>query len=375
MAKVSTSAIKSFGPRSSAGMGSILNALPEPVFVIDEQDLVSYVNLASEQFFASSSATLIGRPLDKILPPDSTLFTLIAQARAAQSSVSEYGVTIETPRIGTHFVSIDVSYIPEAEGEVVISIQERSIARKIDHQLSHRSAARSVTAMGAMLAHEIKNPLSGIRGAAQLLESGLEQESERELTHLICEEADRIVSLVDRMESFADNRPIERGAVNIHEVLEHTRRLAQSGFARNLKFIESYDPSLPPVLGNRDLLIQVLLNLIKNAAEAVPAEGGEVKLTTRFLQGVRLAVRGGGARVDLPLMVSVEDNGPGIPHDLQAHLFDPFVTTKTSGKGLGLALVAKIVDAHGGVIEFDSEPGRTVFRVMLPIARLRKIEP
>lgn len=375
MAKVSTSAIKSFGPRSSAGMGSILNALPEPVFVIDEQDLVSYVNLASEQFFASSSATLIGRPLDKILPPDSTIFTLIAQARASQSSVSEYGVSVETPRIGSHFISIDVSYIPETDGEVVISIQERSIARKIDHQLSHRNAARSVTAMGSMLAHEIKNPLSGIRGAAQLLEAGLERESERELTTLICEEADRIVSLVDRMESFADDRPIERGAVNIHEVLEHTRKVSHSGFARKVRFIESYDPSLPPVLGNRDLLIQALLNLIKNACEAVPEEQGEVILTTRFLQGIRLAVRGGGARVDLPLMVSVQDNGPGIPEDIQAHLFDPFVTTKASGKGLGLALVAKIVDAHGGVIEFDSEPGKTIFRLMLPVARLRKIEP
>ena len=115
--------------------------------------------------------------------------------------------------------------------------------------------------------------------------------------------------------------------------------------------------------------------LVKNACEAVPEEQGEVILTTRFLQGIRLAVRGGGARVDLPLMVSVQDNGPGIPEDIQAHLFDPFVTTKASGKGLGLALVAKIVDAHGGVIEFDSEPGKTIFRLMLPVARLRKIEP
>jgi two-component system nitrogen regulation sensor histidine kinase GlnL len=356
-------------------MGGILNALPEPVFVLDEQNVISYVNLASEQFFASSSPTLVGRPLDKILPPDSTIFTLIAQARASQSSVSEYGVSVETPRIGSHFISIDVSYIPETDGEVVISIQERSLARKIDHQLSHRNAARSVTAMGSMLAHEIKNPLSGIRGAAQLLEAGLERESERELTTLICEEADRIVSLVDRMESFADDRPIERGAVNIHEVLEHTRKVSHSGFARKVRFLESYDPSLPPVLGNRDLLIQALLNLIKNACEAVPEEQGEVILTTRFLQGIRLAVRGGGARVDLPLMVSVQDNGPGIPEDIQAHLFDPFVTTKASGKGLGLALVAKIVDAHGGVIEFDSEPGKTIFRLMLPVARLRKIEP
>lgn len=375
MAKLSGNLLKPFSRRGGADMGGILNALPEPVFVLDEQNVISYVNLASEQFFASSSPTLVGRPLDKILPPDSTIFTLIAQARASQSSVSEYGVSVETPRIGSHFISIDVSYIPETDGEVVISIQERSIARKIDHQLSHRNAARSVTAMGSMLAHEIKNPLSGIRGAAQLLEAGLERESERELTTLICEEADRIVSLVDRMESFADDRPIERGAVNIHEVLEHTRKVSHSGFARKVRFIESYDPSLPPVLGNRDLLIQALLNLIKNACEAVPEEQGEVILTTRFLQGIRLAVRGGGARVDLPLMVSVQDNGPGIPEDIQAHLFDPFVTTKASGKGLGLALVAKIVDAHGGVIEFDSEPGKTIFRLMLPVARLRKIEP
>ncbi len=374
MAKATGNLVRAFSGRGTADMGGILNALPEPVFVLDEQNVISYVNLATEQFFASGSPTLIGRPLDKILPPDSTIFTLIAQARASQSSVSEYGVSVETPRIGTHFISIDVSYIPETEGEVVISIQERSIARKIDHQLSHRNAARSVTAMGSMLAHEIKNPLSGIRGAAQLLEAGLEREAERELTTLICEEADRIVSLVDRMESFADDRPIERGAVNIHEVLEHTRKVSQNGFAQGVRFLESYDPSLPPVLGNRDLLIQVLLNLIKNACEAVPEEGGEVILTTRFLQGIRLAVRGGGARVDLPLMVSVQDNGPGIPEDIQAHLFDPFVTTKTSGKGLGLALVAKIVDAHGGVIEFDSEPGRTVFRVMLPVAKVRKIE-
>ncbi len=371
MTKLS-SVMKSFSGRGSADVAAILNALPEPVFVLDERNVISYVNLASEQFFASGSPTLIGRPLEKILPPDSTIFTLIAQARASQSSVSEYGVSVETPRIGSHFISIDVSYIPETDGEVVISIQERSIARKIDHQLSHRNAARSVTAMGSMLAHEIKNPLSGIRGAAQLLESGLERESERELTTLICEEADRIVSLVERMESFADDRPIERGAVNIHEVLEHTRKVAHSGFARKIRFLESYDPSLPPVLGNRDLLIQALLNLIKNACEAVPEEGGEILLTTRYLQGIRLAVRGGGARVDLPLMVSVQDNGPGIPEDMQAHLFDPFVTTKASGKGLGLALVAKIVDAHGGVIEFDSEPGRTVFRMMLPVASARR---
>jgi two-component system nitrogen regulation sensor histidine kinase GlnL len=169
------------------------------------------------------------------------------------------------------------------------------------------------------------------------------------------------------MEMFSDKAPLAREAVNIHVVLERVRRLAQNGFARHVQFIESYDPSLPLVYGNRDLLIQAMLNLVKNAAEAVPKEGGEITLSTRYQQGVRLAIPGSGSRVDLPLAVMIQDNGPGIPEDLQPHLFDPFVTTKAGGSGLGLALVAKIIGDHGGVIEFDSQPRRTLFRVMLPM--------
>jgi two-component system nitrogen regulation sensor histidine kinase GlnL len=212
----------------------------------------------------------------------------------------------------------------------------------------------------------VKNPLSGIRGAAQLLEQNA-GEGDRELTRLICEEADRIVALVDRMEAFGDPRPLERGAVNIHEVLERVRKSAQSGFGRHVRFVEAYDPSLPTVHGNRDVLVQIFLNLVKNAAEAVPRQGGEIVLATAYQQGVRFAVPGSSSRVHLPLVVSVTDNGEGIPEDLRAHLFDPFVTTKRNGTGLGLALVAKMIGDHGGVIEFDSQPRRTVFRVFLPM--------
>lgn len=280
--------------------------------------------------------------------------------------MSAYGVVLDTPKTGVRTMSVHVAPIVDAPGWCVISLQEQTRAIKFGQQLEHRNSARSMTAMAALLAHEVKNPLSGIRGAAQLLGQSA-QEEDRKLTQLICDEADRIVALVNRMEVFSDDRPLEREAVNIHVVLERVRRIAENGFGTGIKFIERYDPSLPPVSGNHDQLVQVFLNLVKNAAEAVPAKGGEIVLSTSFQPGVRVAMSSSSGRIQLPLVVTVQDNGSGIPEDLRPHLFDPFVTTKPKGSGLGLALVAKIISDHGGVIEFESAHARTVFKILLPI--------
>lgn len=345
---------------------SILNSVSACVFVIDRKGRLHYTNASGEQLLQASASYLQGQTLNSFIPHDSPIMALIDQARIDQANISENSIPLETPRIGKQLVNANACPLVDDPDMIILTLSRRSLADQIARQMKHRSAARTVSAMSAMLAHEIKNPLSGIRGAAQLLETSL-TDDDKPLTSLITTETDRICALVDRMEAFTDGRPSKRDGVNIHQVLEHVRQLAQNGFGKKVKFIEQYDPSLPPVYGNKDQLIQVVLNLVKNACEAAAHDNAEIILKTAYQHGVKLAVAGSKRRVHLPLMVSIQDNGPGIPEDLRQHLFEPFVTTKPKGSGLGLALVAKMIGDHGGLIECESTSSKTIFRIMLPM--------
>jgi two-component system nitrogen regulation sensor histidine kinase GlnL len=347
------------------GFEAAWSAIPYPGFIIRKDDAIVSANPAAEDFASMSVRQMRGNALGKFLGSNSVVLDVIRQARKSDVSVAQYNVMVSWAGMPPSLQNVHAAPMHEGPGDILLLMHPRGMAEKMDRSLSHRSAARSVSGMAAMLAHEIRNPLAGISGAAQLLEMGLD-ESERELTGLIREEAARIGALVDRVEQFGDLRPAQRRALNIHDVLDRARRSAQAGFAAHARFSEDYDPSLPSASGDPDQLLQVFQNLIKNAAEAIPRVGGAISIGTAYRPGVKLS-RPGGRSESLPLLVTISDNGPGIPENLLRDVFDPFVSSKVNGTGLGLSLVSKIISDHGGVVECDSRPGRTRFLVRLPV--------
>jgi len=346
---------------------AILTALPRAVIVVDENKKVVMANAMAEEFFQMGASILTRQLLADIVPFASPMLALVEKVQRQGWTVHEYDLDLSTPRAGERHADVLGAPIQEMPGAAILLFEPRSMAERMGGSLWHRGATRTVAGMAAVLAHEIKNPLAGIRGAAQLVEPQV-PEADRPLPQLIVQETDRIAKLIDKMTAFGAAGSIERAPVNIHDVLDHVHRLASSSFARGIQIIEDYDPSLPPVNGDRDALVQVFLNLVRNAADALSnTEQPRIKLTTSFRPGVRLSTPASRERLSLPLEVHVIDNGPGIDPDLLPHLFDPFVTKKPGGTGLGLALVAKIIDEHGGMVDCVSRPDETSFRILLPI--------
>ncbi|MCC5983810.1 MAG: PAS domain-containing sensor histidine kinase [Rhodobacteraceae bacterium] len=349
--------------------GTIWSALPVPAMLIGATDtgdeIVLDCNPACESFLMISARTLSGQPLFEKLAIDAPMEEALVRTRRNRSALFINDVDVGTGSRAPVSCNLQLAPLPDQPEVVLMLMSPREIAGRLNQAGAAKAAVKSASGMAAMLAHEIKNPLAGISGAAQLLSMNL-RNGDLELTDLIVEETRRILALLEQFEEFGDQRPPVRVAVNIHDVLERARRSARLGFAAHMTVGERYDPSLPPVLGDGDQLLQVFLNLLKNAAEAQP-DGGRITIRTYFEQSLRVRDRD-GRDVALPLHVEVIDDGPGLPPEIAADVFDPFVSGRENGTGLGLALVSKIVADHDGWIAVESAPGRTVFRVSLPLA-------
>ncbi|GAB1480400.1 ATP-binding protein [Paracoccaceae bacterium] len=345
--------------------GVIWASLPIPTVLIDREGLIAEVNPAAETFLNASARMLKGQPVFDRLLIDAPMDEALARARANHAALFINDVDVTTGERPPVQCNIQIAPMHDNADYVMILLSPRDLADRLGRAMQVKSAAKSAIGMAEMLAHEIKNPLAGISGAAQLLSMGLSAE-DRELTDLIVEETRRIVKLLEQVEQFGNLRPPDRKPVNIHDALDRARKSAQMGFAAHMMIIEDYDPSLPPTLADSDQLMQVFLNLIKNAAEAAGSNRGTIRLHTRYDQSLRLRRKDGTGAI-LPLTIEVIDDGPGIPPEIAADIFEPFVSGRENGTGLGLALISKIISDHEGWISVDSVPGRTVFRVSLPV--------
>ncbi len=344
---------------------ALWNSLPVPALTLAADDTISDSNSAAELFLNSSARSLAGAGIWDRVAVDAPLGDALTRCRAYQNSLFVNDVYVGSSDRPTVQCNIMIAPLQGTDGHLLMLIAPREMASRMLQQSSTSKAAKSAIGMAEMLAHEIKNPLAGITGAAQLLSMNLSTE-DRELTDLIVEECRRIVKLLEQVEQFGNLRPPGLQAVNLHDVLDRARQSATLGFGAHMHFIEDYDPSLPRALADPDQLLQIFLNLLKNACEA-GAEGGVIRLHSFYQPSLRVR-RNDGSHARLPLQIEISDDGPGLPPDIAEQVFEPFVSGRENGTGLGLALVSKLVADNGGWISADSAPGHTVFRISLPRA-------
>lgn len=340
-------------------------ALPVAALVVRPDGTVAHANSACESLLNHSERAMQGQPVDLLvrLPAGPA-------ARRDGHGFAAYDVELVLDRTGPVRADYVEGALPEQPGWRIVTIHPEGASRRFA-SAGERGGARAAIGAAAMLAHEIKNPLSGIRGAAQLLAQVGQEDERRELTSLITAEVDRVAALIDRMEDFTDQRPRTLEARNIYPLIAHARQIAAAGFASRILIEERFDPSLPDVLLESDAFVQLLLNLLKNAAEALGETAApRITLATAYRHGVSVSGGRGKPSRPLPIELCVIDNGPGAPPDLAEHLFEPFVSGKREGRGLGLPLVEKLVGELGGVIRYarEGEPPSTVFRILLPRA-------
>lgn len=340
----------------------LIAASPIAMLIVDPADVVVQANAAAEMLLNLSAQNIVGRRLDDLL-------SMPEGYRGGEVAFAAYDAALRLQRGAPLRADVFVTPFSEHAGWKAVSMHAGAAAHRVGSR-AQGGGARAAVRIAAMLAHEIKNPLAGIRGAAQLLGRSVDQGAQR-MTQLIQDEVDRVASLIDRMEGFTDTRKLERKAENIHAIIDHARAVAISGYGDRLAIREIYDPSLPDVLVHRDTMVQVILNLLKNAAEtAEPGARRNVTITTAFRHGVSVAVDNGTRKLSLPIEVCIIDDGPGAPPEIVDQLFDPFVSSKPKGQGLGLALVDKLTRDMGGIVQYAREgtPEQTVFRLLLPRA-------
>jgi len=344
---------------------TLWSSLPSSAIVIDEKNLIFSVNPRAESFFNSSDKLLRGEPIWDKLFLDSPFEEALVRVRKSESALFISGVDLGTGdrAFGKH--NVRISTLVDRTGYLLIMFDSLDVSDIMGGSFQKSKSANSAIGMAEMLSHEIKNPLAGITGAAQLLSMNLSRE-EIELTDLIVGESKRIVKLLEQVNQFGNLSLPSKRSVNIHDILSKAKTIAKIGFSSNMKIKEEYDPSLPNTTVDPDQILQVLLNLLKNSCESSLGKDGLITIRTFYDKSLKV-INDDGQAVAVPLQIEVQDDGPGVPEGLISRAFDPCVSGKVNGTGLGLALVSKIVTDHGGWITLSSIPGRTVFRISLSV--------